>query len=247
MTAHRWLSAGLGLAGVLLSTHAHAEETLEKKNEPHWGVRLEANTDFPLGVGGRLGIISPWRLYLTASVDAMLPAYAQAVTGVAASAGYSRTKADYIQHALQGSLSWRAHLGWQPFATSGFYFEAGYGQLALGGQVNPEDALVSILHIDPPASDTTADRQYYVRALVQQVDLELGWRWKLGEQSHWSIRAALGGTVTLQSKTQVEPRFAPSDTAAVDAFTQQNATKADGYFQKYGYLPSLSLSVGYTF
>lgn len=247
MTARKWLGAGLGLAGVLVGTRVHAAETLEKKNESHWGVRLEANTDFPLGVGGRLAVITPWRLYLTGSVDYLLPAYAQAITGVATSAGYDATKAGYINHGILGSLSWRAHLGWQPFATSGFYFEAGYGQLALGGQVNPEAALVSVLHIDAPTGDTTADRQYFVRALVHQVDLELGWRWRLGEQSHWSIRAALGGTVTLQSKTQVEARFEPSDPAAVDSFTQANANKSDSYFKKYGYVPSVGLSVGYTF
>lgn len=248
MTARNWLGTGLWFMGVLVGTGAHAAQTLEQKSESHWGVRLEANTDFPLGVGGRVALITPVRLYVSASLDAMISPYAQAVGSLTERVGYSSTKAGYLEHGLQGSLAWRAHLGWQPSATSGFYLEAGYGQLVLGGQVNPEDALVSILHLDPPTGDTTADRQYFVRAVVHQVDLELGWRWKLGgDTSPWSLRAALGGTYTFQSKTQVEARFEPNDAASVNAFTQQSADKADSYFKKYGYVPTIALSVGYTF
>ena len=247
-----WGSAGVLLTGLLVGTGAGAAEDVKQEakqetpsRQEGWKFRLEANTDFPLGVGGRVAAVSPWRLYLTTSVDVLLPAYVQAGNGIATAAGlYDQRKADFIENAVKNSVAWRTHLGWQPFATSGFYVEAGYGLLALGGQTNPEEALTSLLYLDPPGGEAT-ERQYRVRALVHQLDLELGWRWKLAE--HWSLRAGLGGTVTLDSNSRVEPQEGPGDSLLVEAFSRLAENKIDTTFERYGYLPTLSLSVGYTF
>lgn len=239
----RW-GTGLCLAGLLVGTGARAEEA---KDEKRWAFRVEANTDFPLGAGARVGVISPWRVYLTTSVDALVPGYVQAgnALGTRVASSYTQQKADYIDHALRTSLAWRTHVGWQPSATSGFYIEAGYGLLALGGQTNVEDALITVLRLTPLEGEEALERQYRVRAQLHQLDLELGWRWKLG--TAWSVRAGIGSTVTLDSNSHVEPRYEPSNSLAVEAFSRLAENKIDTYAEKYGYLPTLSLSVGYTF
>jgi hypothetical protein len=232
------------LAGLLAGAEAGAEEGRERHG---WDITVEANTDLPLSVGGRLGVESPWRLRLSTSLGYLPAAYVRAVNDVAVELGaYERDEADLIESSLKNSLAWRTHVGWRPFPGAGFYVEGGYGLVALGGETNPEEVLVALTGVSPPEGEDVLDREYRVRSVLHMLDVELGWRWGLG--SGWTARTALGAAFTLDSNSRVEPRFEPSQPPLlVTAFSRLAEGYLDRTFERYVHLPVLSFSIGYAF
>jgi hypothetical protein len=242
MTARAGVGALL-VAGLLAGAEAEAAET---KQGHGWDITVEANTDFPLSVGGRLGVESPWRLRLSTSLGYLPAAYLRAVNSVAVELdAYDRNRADLIEEALKNSLVWRTHVGWRPFPGAGFYLEGGYGLVALGGETNPETLLVALTGIDPPVGEDVLDRDYRVRSVLHMVDVELGWRWGLG--AGWTARTALGAAFTLDSNSRVEPQFEPGNPLLVNAFARFAEGYLDDTFEQYVHLPVLSFSIGYAF
>lgn len=233
---------GLLCAGLLASAAAQAEPPPKHG----WDVTVEASTDLPLSVGGRVGVESPWRLGLSTAVGYLPSPYLRAVNGVAVGLGaYDRNQADLIENALKNSFVWRTHVGWRPFPRAGFYVEGGYGLVALGGQTNAEEVLVAFTGISPPGGESTLNREYRVRSVLHMVDAEVGWRWGLG--AGWTARTALGAAFTLDSNSRVEPTFEPSQPLLVSAFSKLAEGYLDRTFEKYVQLPVLSLAIGYTF
>jgi hypothetical protein len=243
MKARDGVGALLLLAGLLAGAEAKAEE---QQGRHGWDITVEANTDFPLSVGGRVGVESPWRLRLSTSLGYLPAAYVRAVNDVAVGLGaYERDRATLIEEALKSSLVWRTHVGWRPFPSAGFYVEGGYGLVALGGETNPEEVLVALTGVEPPAGESVLDREYRVRSVLHMVDVELGWRWGLG--AGWTARTALGAAFTLDSNSRVEPQFEPSQPLLVTAFSRFAEGYLDRTFEQYVHFPVLSLSLGYAF
>jgi hypothetical protein len=238
--------AGVGallLGGLLAGAEATAAET---KQGHGWDITVEANTDFPLSVGGRLGVESPWRLRLSTSLGYLPEMYLHAVNDVAVGLdAYDREQANLFEHSLRNSLVWRTHVGWRPFPGAGLYVEGGYGLVALGGETSPEDVLVALTGIDPPSGESVLNREYRVRSVLHMLDVELGWRWGLG--SGWTARTALGAAFLLDSNSRVEPSFEPSQPLLVNVFARFAEGYLDDTFEKYRYLPVLSFSIGYAF
>jgi hypothetical protein len=243
MKASKGTGALLLLVGLLAGAEAAAGEQRERHG---WDITVEANTDFPLSLGGRLGVESPWRLRLSTSLGYLPPAYLRLANDVAVGMGaYERRVADLIEDSLKNSLVWRTHVGWRPFPGAGFYVEGGYGMVALGGESNPEEVLVSLTGIDPPGGEEVLNRVYRVRSVLHMLDVELGWRWGLG--SGWTARTALGAAFTLDSNSRVEPQFEPSNPLLVTAFSRLAEGYLDRTFEKYVKLPVVSFSIGYAF
>lgn len=241
------MKAGKGAGALLLLVGllTGAEAAAEQRERHGWDFTVEANTDFPLSVGGRLGVESPWRLRLSTSLGYLPAAYVRAVNDVAVGLGaYARKDADLIEDSLKNSLVWRTHVGWRPFAGAGFYVEGGYGLVALGGETNPEQVLASLTGITPPGGEEVLDREYRVRSVLHMLDVELGWRWGLGPG--WTARTALGAAFTLDSNSRVEPQFETSN-PAVPLFSRLAEGYLDRTFEKYVHLPVLSFSIGYAF
>ena len=231
------------LMGLLAGAEAEAAEPEQRHG---WDITVEANTDFPLSVGGRLGVESPWRLRLSTSLGYLPGMYLQAVNDVAVALDvYDRERANLIKQSLKNSLVWRTHLGWRPFPGAGLYVEGGYGLVALGGETNPEDVLAALTGIDPPGGESVLNREYRVRSVLHMLDVELGWRWGLG--AGWTARTALGAAFTLDSNTRVEPAFEPEQPLLVNLFTSFAEGYLDDTFEKYVHLPVLSFSIGYAF
>jgi hypothetical protein len=231
------------LVGLLAGAEAEAAETKQRHG---WDITVEANTDFPLSVGGRLGVESPWRLRLSTSLGYLPGMYLQAVNDVAVALDvYDRERANLIKQSLKDSLVWRTHLGWRPFPGAGLYVEGGYGLVALGGETNPEDVLTALTGINPPLGESVLNREYRVRSVLHMLDVELGWRWGLG--AGWTARTALGAAFTLDSNTRVEPNFEPEQPLLVHLFTGFAEGYLDDTFEKYVHLPVLSFSIGYAF
>ncbi len=148
-------------------------------------------------------------LRLSTSLDWLPRPYLRAINNVAVDVGaYDRPTADLIESGLQSVGVWRTHVGWRPFAGSGFYVDVGYGLLALGGETRPEDVLVALIGIDPPGDGGELGRHYTVGSLLHLADVELGWQWTVRER--WTARAVLSGAFTFNSAPRWSPTTSPA-------------------------------------
>lgn len=234
--------AGLLLAGVLAGLPAWGQVG----GEGGWRLSLEANTDFPLSVGGRLAAEIPGRLRLSTSLGYLPPLYLRSINALAEEVGaYDENISTLIDRWLSRSLVWRTHLGWRPFAGAGFYVEGGYGLVVLGGGVSAEEVLLSLTGISPPVGETVLERSYDVRTTLHMASVELGWQWQLAER--WLVRTGVGGVFTLGSNTRVDPQFEPAVPAVTNLFTRLAEDYLDDTYRSYVHLPLVSFSLGYRF
>jgi len=211
-----------------------------------WQLSVEANTDFPLNVGGRLAAELPGRLRLSTSLGYLPPPYLRAINSIAVDLGaYDEREGELIEQTLERGLVWRTHLGWRPVASAGFYVDAGYGLMALTGDASPEEVLVALTGIDPPDEEGALDRRYEVRSTLHMVDVELGWRWLVGER--FTGRLGIGAALTFAASTTVEPQFNPTQPALTGIFTGLAERYLDDTYEKYVHFPTVSLSLGYAF
>jgi hypothetical protein len=210
-----------------------------------WHLQIEALTDVPLDVGGRILVEGPLRLRLSTSLGVMPGPYVDVINDFAvALGGYNQQTAELIQSSLSSSLVWRTHLGWRPFPKAGFVFDVGYGLVALGGSVNTAQAVAAATSKSTTAAPTAAS--YNVASTLSMIDADLGWEWKLlGDRL--VIEAGLGFSATLAASTSVTPVTTGRGTQARDALGDAAAKYLDGLYTSYVYSPVATVAVGYRF
>lgn len=237
----RRLLPGLLFAALLLAaTNASAAKS------SGWSTTLEVMTDLPLDVGARLQVEAPYRIRIGTSLGFLPGGYVDLVNElVIATGGYDRTTARVVSSALSSSLVWRTHVGWRPFPALGFYFEAGYGLVTLGGGVAGEQLLDLSLDRDESLDAVRANLTYDVSSTLHMLDVEVGWRWLLRE--HLSLRVAVGVAVTLGARSSVSPGFRPQYPAKADQFGYDVARWLDDLYTSYVHVPTVSVGVGYRF
>lgn len=211
---------------------------------------LRVQTDFPISVGARIAAELPYRLQLSTALGGLPGGYVDVINAVVVAAnGYDDATAEVIRGALSSSLVWRTHFGWRPFKRRGFYFEAGYGLVTLGGGVTAEDVLVVVTGSEPPPR-RPGSRQldYDVRSTLHMLDAEIGWRW-LVWHDRIVIAAALGFSGTVAAKTAIEPRDASrlTESDPLQALADEGEAYLDGIYTKYVMTPVATVGVGYRF
>lgn len=212
----------------------------------HWDLGLEALTDLPVQVGGRVVLEGPYGLRLAAGLGWLPGPYVELINAILVSAGsYDQSTADMIERSLSDSLVFRAHLGWRPLAAHGFYLELGYGLVALGGGVSREDMITLATGVTPPSLPGGAERGYAVESRLHMLDIELGWEIRLWQGLY--LRPALGVALTLDGRTRVSPEFPVLVPGAVDRFTSQAAAYLDEVYERYVFVPCVSLGLGWRF
>lgn len=211
---------------------------------------LRAQTDFPVSVGARINAELPYRLQLSTALGGLPGGYVDVINAVVVAAhGYDETTAGVIRGALSSSLVWRTHFGWRPLRRRGFYFEAGYGLVTLGGGITAEDVLVIATGSEaPPRRPGARELDYDVRSTLHMLDAEIGWRW-LVWHDRIVIAAALGFSGTVAAKTVIEPRDASrvTDSDPLQALADEGESYLDGLYTKYVMTPVVTVGVGYRF
>jgi hypothetical protein len=213
-------------------------------------LELRAQTDFPLSVGARIAAELPHRIQLSTALGGLPGGYVDVINAVVVAAGgYDETTAEIVRGALSSSLVWRTHVGWRPLKRRGFYFEAGYGLVTLGGGLTGEDVLVIATGGQAPSRPGARNPlEYDVRSTLHMIDAELGWRWLLWHD-RIVISAALGFAGTVAAKTVIEPHE-PSrltDLAMVQAFADDGEAYLDDVYTRYVMTPVATVGVGYRF
>lgn len=212
-----------------------------------WHIDVQAQTNVPIDVGGRIGFELPGRVRWSLSLGTLPGTYVDAINAVAVSAGgYDESMATLVRQALSSSFVARTHLGWRPFRRRGFYLEVGYGFVALGGNAAGGDVIAAATGIEPPFFALDAHREYALRSVLHMVDAELGWQWLLWNQ-RIVLRAAIGFAGTVAARSTISPRFEPREPELVDLFTHRGAAAIDAIYLDYAMTPVFTLAAGYRF
>lgn len=207
---------------------------------------VEAVTEAPLHVGGRLTFEGPVRLRVSTAVGVLPRPYLDGINAAAVEFGwYDRDEAELIGAALEDSLVWRTHLGWRPWADHGFFFTAGYGFIGLGGALTGTEVLTALYGVAPPFGD---EIQVNAAAALHTASATVGWEWTV--KRHFLVRAELGGSYTADAIARVEPdeetgfRFLdePIERAAEDT-----AEWLEGELEQHVHTPTVGLGVGWRF
>ena len=202
-------------------------------------------TEFPISMGGYVGLEVPGRILLQVGAGVMPGAYSGAINGVLTSAGaYDATVGNFLQNALSNSFVLRLSGGWRPFPDHGLEILAGYTLMTMGGSTTEGDVINAALteaHATqrvPAGSGVTIP----LSATLHNVHATLGW---LLASDHLVIRASLSYLQCLAASVNVS--LPSQGTAMETAVNQQLNAQVAPYFTSYVKIPLVGLSAGYRF
>lgn len=207
-------------------------------------VTVDAGTDFPVDVGGRVTIELPARVRLSTTAGVMPGIYVEALNAFLVGVGaYTESTADLVAATLTSSFILRNHVGWRPLPKYGFYVEAGYGIVTLGGDLTGAEVIAAATGREPSSGDET--RSFDASSTLHMVDVELGWELTFVE--HLAARFAVGGAFTVGASTSIEPTFEPQAPRATRLFTDQAEAYLTDVFESYAFTPVITVALGGTF
>jgi hypothetical protein len=211
-----------------------------------WHLDVGVGSHYPLEVAARATVEGPYRLLATASAGLMPSPYLASVDAILVGASvYSESTATLIEAALDNALVVRVMLGWRPFEDAGLYFLGGYSIAALGGGVTGAELIAGVTGRALPEG-AGSNIQIAASSIVQQVNLEIGWRFQLWEQLY--LQASIGGFLTVAASTTLTPEVNnPRSAAALESLASAGEVYLDDTLTDYVHSPLIGLQVGWTF
>lgn len=214
---------------------------LPARARPAEHVRVEAVTTAPIHLGAGIVAELPARLRLTGAIGYLPPFYVDGINRVSRDlGGYDERTAQVIAQSLDSSFVGRAHLGWRPFAGAGFYVEAGYGLVALGGGTSEETVLALALGLDLPEAP---GHRYDVDTTLHMLDAEIGWEWWVADRL--SLRLGLGAATTLDANSTVAPSSGRGIPLLGSALASLAENRLDDLLERYVHTPTLTFALGW--
>ncbi len=200
-----------------------------------WMFSLEAVTNLPIDVGGRVTLQSPSRVRLSTGFGAVPNSYLGIISRFFdGSSAYEDLVGDRAAIDFGGGTSWRTQIGLQPLPNRGLYLDAGYSLTNVKGRVYADNEAQS-----PGASDES----YALRTRIHFWFLEAGWQARL--DSGWLLGLGLGVMGAANARTSVDPTAADGRTPAEIEAGKEAVKKFDDKVRDKGYLPTLTLRVGH--
>jgi hypothetical protein len=211
---------------------ARPEAKGEERRRDEWMLSLEAVTHAPVDMGAQVGLETPQGLRFSAGYGLVPGGYMNLLTGIAANASgdsYART---LLEDARYTGSTWRLQLGLRPFRKLGLYADVGYSRLNARGDWDLSSSDVPQL--------AALGGGYQARTALDLWLVELGYQAQIADRLVLGI--ALGCMGTLGASTRiVAVDGAPTDNALLGSA----ASQADAALNKYGYVPTLTLRVGF--
>ena len=208
-------------------------------------VDLGVVTEFPLHVGAEVAVEGPYRLRARTALGVLPGPYLDAINGVLVGLeAYDDATARIISATLASSLVWRTHLGWRPLPRRGFYFEAGYGLVTLGGNLTSQELLLAVTGRAPAEPRSDQPIAFSATATLHMIDLVAGWEWPLLRE-HLVVRASVGLAGTVASRTTLAPDFTPRRPTAVAQLAAAGQAYLDDIFTSYVWMPTLSIGLSW--
>ncbi len=204
---------------------------------------LEAVTNAPVDIGGRVTIEAPFRVRLSMGFGAIPGAYVGLINDALATAGaYDGFVARSVDAAFNRGTSWRSQIGLRPFKNSGFYLDGGYAVITLQGRLSGSDVAAMAANFDV---DTTGIDQgaYELETEVRMWAAEMGWQGQLNDGLVFGI--GIGVLGTLSSKSLVRTSSEAGSSGPQGLATTAAVAFLDQQIETYGYLPTLTVRLGY--
>jgi hypothetical protein len=205
-------------------------------------------TWFPVDVGAQLALETPYRLQIATSVGVMPRPYVQLIDDVMVAAhAYDADTASLVEAALKNSLVWRTQVGWRPFAAWGFFFQASYSLVTLGGDLTGSQAIAAATGRTLPA-EASGRLDVDAKSTLHLLGLELGYRWLVLDRL--AVQLVLGGLGTFAASTNLALRNAsatPRLASAMAPMLRAGEQYLDDTYRSYVFAGYLGLQVGYRF
>jgi hypothetical protein len=223
--------------------------SVEEAPKPPRSFQLDVgmSTEFPIAVGGFVGIEVPGRLLFQLGAGAMPSAYSGAINSALMGAGaYDQVIGNFIHAALGTSFVLRASAGWRPFTNHGLEILGGYTLVTLGGSTTEGDIINAVLteagasqRVTPGSGATIP-----LSATMHNVHATIGWRWLLAGD-HLVIRASLSYLQCVAANVGVS---LPSQGQAMETLVNQQLNAfVSPYLTSYVKTPLVGLSAAYRF
>jgi hypothetical protein len=153
------------------------------------------------------------------------------LTDVAASAsGDARVRAVFDDGRYRGT-TWRIQAGVRPFTALGLYLDAGYAKLDMTGTFTLTDSGVREL--------VAIGGKYTGETSVHF------WLIEFGYQAEFADRVVVGTALGLMGAFDSTTSFARADGSAPHALAADVARQTDSAIEEYGFIPTLTLRVGF--
>lgn len=212
--------------------------------------------EVPFGVGGHAVLESPGRIRASTGVGVLQRPYVDALAGALASTlGLGPSVADLVVDAAADSLWWRLGLGLRPWPARGWFIQAGYGVLALGGSVTSGAAIdAALAEAGLSTFDDTvqgalgaqgyANRRWTTSLVMHRAWFEVGHVWSFAEE-HVTLALVFGFSATVGARAGFTPTLGRVYRAdEVQRALDDAATLMEGAVRQYFHVPTLSLRLG---
>lgn len=197
-----------------------------------WLLSLEGATHAPVDVGAQVGLETPQGLRVFAGYGFVPGGYMSLLTGIAASASGDSYARRLLEDSRYSGKTWRVQVGIRPFRKLGLYTDVGYSRLTARGDWDLASSDVPQL--------AALGGGYQARTAL---DL---WLVEVGYQAQLADRLVLGVALGCMGTFGASTRIVAVDGAPTDSAILSSAARdADSALQKYGYVPTLTLRLGF--
>lgn len=203
--------------------------TESKDRTKDFTLAIEGAANIPLDVGFEAGVDMPFGLRIFGGYGWIVAPYSTFLRGASIADGPARVT---INEARASGYLLRAKLGIRPFRKLGLYFDAGYARAELDGSVDLTGSVSGVGSISGGYNASSSLDLWLV---------ELGYQAKI--ENRLVLAAGLGFTGTIAANTTVSPLGVAqqSDPTAI----RLSEASADRALEKYGYIPTLNLKLGF--
>lgn len=195
-----------------------------------WMLSAEAATRAPVDTGAQLTLESPYHLRLSVGYGWVPSSYSNLFTGIASSASGNAEVGAILSHASYRGRTFRTALGVRPFNKAGLHLDVGYARVNLDGTLDLAESGVAVLQSlgGVYAAHSTMD----------------AWLVEVGSQVEaWGVvfGFAFGLMHTFAAHTSISGGSGlPASVVLAEA-----AQQADAALKSYGYVPTLTLRLGF--
>lgn len=217
------------------STPSRTEDKVVKpsdeaeKRRSDWMLSLEGVGTAPTDVGAQVGFETPFGLRLFGGYGFMPAASLAWLRGWNVSVGSAHAT---INTADASGHIFRLKAGLRPFSRLGLYLDGGYARAEL-------DALVDVTGSVQNVGSISGG--YHAASSLDLWLFELGYQWKI--ENRLIVGLGVGFMGTMNARTTIKPLGAGTAADANMLGTAQTAV--NGALESYGFIPTLSLRVGF--
>lgn len=197
----------------------------------NWILALEGVTHAPIDMGVQVGLETPQRVRLSGGIGWVPGSYMDLLTGIAAGASGNAYGKAALEQASYDGRTWRVQAGFRPFRRLGLYADVGYSRLTAKGSLDLTTSGVAALARLGGGYEATTRLDLWL--------VELGYQGEIADRFVFGL--ALGCMGTFDATT----RIISVNGAPTSPLLGTVATQADTALEKYGFMPTLTLRLGF--